>query len=399
MPRKTKSAKSLFILDGLRTPVGHPYMGLRDFSAAQLAALVIKEMVRRDKLKAKEIGGVILGNTVSAGTGQNLARQAAVAAGLPAQVPALTVNNVCGAGLQAVVSAAQAILAGDAQIMIAGGAESASQAPYFVARQEAENYEKKEPDLHPIDCIANDGLMCPITGKRMGELIEDLVYKFKISREEQDDYAFESHRKACAAQETDKFKHEIVTVKTKKKTVIKDEHPRKKLDRSWLNKLPPVFWTGGTVTAGNASLSCDGAAAVVLADGAYVKEHRLKPKARLAGYASVAIDPERTFEATIEAIRMCLKKTGLALGDIDLFELSEAFAAQIILARKQLKIPAQKINVFGGDIAFGHPLGAAGARILVTLLNALRDGRKRRGLACVAYGGGGAVAAIVERVK
>lgn len=395
---KQNSLDPVFILDGLRTPIGHPFMGLRDFSAAQLAAAVLKKIVERGRMDRYWVDEVILGNVVSAGTGQNPARQAAVLAGLPKEIPALTINNVCGAGLQSVVLAARSILAQDADLILAGGTESATRSPYFVKREDAENYEAPQRELNPVDCLVHDGLLCQITGQRMGELVESLASQHGIGREEQDDYAFESHRKAVSAQRQDKFRGEILPVKSPKKPIRKDEHPRRNLDREWLTRLPPVFWTGGTVTAGNSSLPCDGAAAVLAASERFVRKHKVKPLARILGYASIAIAPERGFESITEAVGVCLKKCGLRSGDIDLFELNEAFAAQIIFAGKQLKIPSKKINIFGGDIALGHPLGAAGARILVTLINALRDRRLKKGLACISYGGGGAVAMIVEAV-
>lgn len=396
---KSIAHSTVVLLDGLRTPVGHPYKGLREFSAAQLASFVIKKIIQNNKIDPKRIHEVILGNVVGAGTGQNLTRQAAIAAGLPVAVPSFTVNNVCGAGLQSVILAAQSIMARRADVVIAGGTESATQSPYFVKREEAENYKSKVRELNTLDCLQQDGLFCRMTGQRMGELVENLAHKFHISREEQDDYAFESHRKTCLAQKKSKFKHEIVSVRSKKDFVSVDEHPRKNLDREWLDKLPPVFWTGGTVTAGNSSLSCDGAAAVLVASPEWAKKHKLKPRARIVDYVSIAVPPARTFEATVDAVSACLDRCRLSLQDVDLFEISEAFAAQAIFAQRKLKIPPEKINVFGGDLAIGHPLGAAGARILVTLMSALEDRKKKRGMACIPYGGGGAIAMVIERMR
>ncbi len=398
---RTKSPdRDVFIIDGLRTPIGNPYMGFKDLGAVELASCVIKEVVRRNKVDPKRVGEVILGNVVSAGMGQNFARQAAILGKLPPQILSYSVNSVCGAGLYSVILGAQSILVnGGTGLVIAGGAESATHCPYFVKRREAENIEEgKAPELNPVDCLQHDGLSCRITGRRMGDLVEEIARKFKISREEQDDFAFESHRRACLAQRNNDFKNEVVAVKAPHKRVVKDEHPRQNLDRAWLERLPPVFWTSGTVTAGNSSLSCDGAAAVLLASPEAARQCRLKPLARIAGYVSVAIDPQRSFEAMPEAVEVCLHKCGFQLKDIDLFELSEAFAAQIILTQKKLHIPPERVNIFGGDIALGHPLGAAGSRVLVTLVHALRGQKKKRGLACVSYGGGGAIAMIVETV-
>ena len=252
---KTRSDNAVFIFDGLRTPIGYPYRGLKEFTAAQLATFVIKGICRRGRIDKRWVDEVILGNVVAAGTGQNLARQAALAAGLPATVPAFTVNNVCGAGLQAVILAAQSVALGKAGLILAGGSESASQSPYFVKRLEAENYEKKIRELNPMDCLQHDGLFCQMTGRKMGELAQKLAHEFNISREEQDDYAFDSHRKACLAQKQGKFRKEIIPLRNYEKTIVHDEYPRKTLERAWLDKLPPVFWTGGTVTAGNSAPS------------------------------------------------------------------------------------------------------------------------------------------------
>lgn len=390
---------SVLIVDGLRTPIGHPYGSLRGFTAAQLAALAIKEMIRRQKIKKNLISEVVLGNVVSAGTGQNLSRQASILAGLPEEIPCYTVNNVCGAGLQAIILAAQAVLADNADLVIAGGTESATHSPYFVKRQEAEDYTEEEKELNPVDTLIHDGLFCQMTQQRMGELVEALAHKYDISRDEQDVYSFESHRKACAAQAQKRFSKEIVPLtNSKKKRIFKDEHPRRHVDVQYLERLPPMFWTAGTVTAGNSSLACDGAAVTLLASPKAVKSYRLKPHARILGYVSVAVKPELTFESSVKAIEMCLKKCRLSVEDIELFEISEAFAAQVVLARKKLNIPLDKLNVFGGDLAFGHPLGAAGTRIIVTLMNALHRKRAKKGMACVSYGGGGAIAMILEAV-
>ena len=396
---KSKRDNPVFLFEGVRTPIGYPYRGLQEFSAAQLASFAIKGICRRNRIDKRWVDQVIFGNVVAAGTGQNLARQAALSAGLPATVPAFTVNNVCGAGLQAVILAAQSVALGKAGLILAGGTESASQSPYFVKRQEAENYEKKIKELNPLDCLQHDGLFCQMTGQKMGELAQKLAYAFDISRKEQDDYAFDSHRKACLAQKQGKFRKEIIPLRNHEKTIYLDEHPRKSLERAWLDKLPPVFWTGGTVTAGNSSPSCDGAAVVAVGSADFQRKHKRKPLARIVGYSLIAVTPENVFESLNTAIEACLKECRLQLRDIDFFEISEAFAAQVVLAERRVKIPRAKINVFGGDLALGHPLGTAGARILVTLLNVLRDQKKKRGLACVSFGGGGAIAMVIERAS
>lgn len=394
---KSALGQSVVFLGGLRTPITHPYQGLKNFSAVQLACAVIKNIIERNKINKSSVDEVVLGNVVAAGIGQNLARQAALTAGLPATVPAFTVNNVCGAGLQAVVLAAQSILAQRSHLILAGGTESATQTPYLVKRQEVESNTLKTTELNLLDSLKYDGLLCQITGRRMGELAEKLAQEFHISQKEQDDYAFESHRKACAAQKEGKFKSEILSLLVNGKTISQDEHPRKNLERVWLDKLSPAFGSTGTVTAANSSLACDGAAVVAVASAQFVKKYKRKPLARLIGYSSIAVKPEDVFESTHVAIAACLKECGLRVGDIDFFEISEAFAAQVVLTEKKLKISRERINLFGGDLALGHPLGAAGARILVTLLNVLEDQKKKRGLACVSFGGGGAMAMIIER--
>ncbi len=393
---KSKTLSPVFIIDGLRTAIGSPFKGLKNYTAAQLAAEVIRGMLIRNKLKKNLINEVILGNTVSAGTGQNLARQAVILAGLPASIPAFTVNNVCGAGLQSVILAAQSILCGDSELVIAGGAESASHSPDILFKQKQEKTELQEP----VESLVHDGLFCSLSQKHMGQLSEFIIKRYKISREEQDVYALKSHRKACRAYDHGKFKAEIIPLKSEHGHFLRqDERPRKNVDLTMLADLPPAFESEGTVTAGNSSVPCDGAAAVIVASEKLVKIRKWRPQARLLGYATVALDPKLVFSAGVSAIEACLKKCGLSVKDFDLFEISEAFASQAILTMNSLKIPQGKVNIWGGDIALGHPLGAAGTRILVTLMRALADQKKKRGLACICLGGGGAVCMAIERVK
>jgi len=385
------SSKAIYLIDGLRTPIGNPNKSLKEYSAAKLAAIVIKEIVRRNKIKKHLVDEVVLGNTVSAGTGQNVSRQACLMAGLSNKTPAYTVNNVCGAGLQSVISAVRSIKAGDAQLIIAGGTESATLCPLLVSKDD------EAQKSAPIDSLQNDGLFCQITGKKMGELVEKLSKKHHITREEQDQYSFESHHRAVMAQEAGVFIKEIVALKTSEiQRVEKDDRPRRNITLERLGVLPPAFVKKGSVTAGNSSAACDGAAVILISSSNFVEKYRLKPKARIVDYASISISPELTFEAIITAIQTVLKKCGLKIEDIDLFEINEAFASQIILTKNKLKIPTKKLNIFGGDIAFGHPLGAAGARILATLVNGLRNRNLKKGLASISYGGGGAVAMIIE---
>ncbi len=350
------SLNNVFLIDGARTAIGGTFKALKDLTASQLAGLTIQGLLKRNRIKENLVDEVILGNTVSAGTGQNLARQASLLSGLPASIPAFTVNNVCGSGLQSVILAVQSVLCRDAQMVVVGGTESASQSPYIVKK---DNEEKKEENF--IDSLIFDGLTCQLTNRHMGELAEDIAEKFKVSRLEQDRYALHSHLKACRAQEGGKFLNEIIPVMSGDNQVFaQDQRPRKNIDLEKLTNLPAAFKEGGTVTAGNSSIPSDGAAILLVASGEAVKKHRLIPKARILGYASVAVEPEMVFTASIPAIKGCLKKCGLSLKDIDLFEISEAFAVQAIVTQRELKIPPEKVNIFGGDISLGHPLGAAG---------------------------------------
>ena len=392
--------KPIYILDALRTPIGSPFKSLKNLTAAQLAALVIKEIAERNSVDPSWISEVILGNTVAAGIGQNLARQAAFLAGLSGNIPAYTINSVCGSGLQAVILSVQSILAGASQLNIAGGAESATHCPYLVAREEELDVDK--PQYHSKDfkdSLFWDGLFCSMTGKSMGQLVEAMAHKYKISRQDQDTYALESHHKAILARQEGLLTKEILPLRaSEKKTIVFDDRPRPKLMMENLMNLSPAFDPQGTVTAGNASVPCDGAAAILIASPEAAEQYRLRPLARIIGYAVVMLTPERTFEADPPAIEACLKKCGLTVEDIDLLEIGEAFAAQCILTRKALNIPCGKMNSLGGDIALGHPLGAAGARVLTTLVHSLQNRQLKTGLACICYGGGGAIAVIIQRI-
>ena len=387
--------KNLYIIDGLRTPIGTPFKSLKNFTAAQLASITIKEILRRSHMKRDLIGEVIIGNTVAAGTGQNLARQAAILSELSSSVPAFTINNVCGSGLQAVILAAQAIGCQEFECVIAGGAESATFCPYLAERKNKENID----ETICIDSLICDGLTCNITDMHMGLLAEHIAKEFHIGRDRQDQFAYDSHIKACLAQRENKFINEIVSIKINGNEVFfEDERPRKNISLEKLKKLPCAFDAQGTVTAGNASAPCDGAACVILASDKLVKKENLVPKARILAYVSSAVEPKMAFASSISSVKACLEMCSLTVEDIDLFEICESFAAQSILVRDQLKISNEKLNIFGGDIALGHPLGTAGIRILVTLLHALIDQKKKRGVASVCLGGGGAVTLVVETV-
>ncbi|HOW35371.1 MAG TPA: thiolase family protein [Candidatus Omnitrophota bacterium] len=394
----------LFIVDAGRTAIGGKHKSLKEVSAAQLAGCVMEGLLRRtnllnDKHAASKgpVDRVILGNTVSAGTGQNLARQAVFLSGLPMTVPAFTVNSVCASGLQAVISGIQSIVTEESGVILAGGTESASQCPSFSRKGTKDEKEGDAQDL--IDSLIYDGLECQMSGKHMGELAEYIAEEFKITRQMQDQYALGSHVKACRAQEENKFEGEIITVKTSdNKFFSKDEKPRKNASLEKLMNLPPAFKEGGTVTAGNASMPADGAAVFLLASADAVREYHLTPRARILGYASVAVDPQLTFTAAVPATTECLRHSGLTLKEIDLFEICESFSAQAILTQRKLDIPEEKMNIFGGDVALGHPLGASGARALTTLFYALKSQNKKRGLVSVCFGSGGAVSVAIERI-
>lgn len=387
---RSQFSKPVYLIDGLRTPIGNPFKSLKTQLAPQLAASVIREIAVRNKIHKTFVDQVILGNVVSAGLGQNVARQAALEAGLADSVIAYTINNVCGSGMQAIALAKDAIIAGEADVVIAGGCESATHAPYIINRENAESQAKNESK----DSQLLDGLFCQISKKRMGELAEELAKRNYISREEQDRYALESHRKAILAQEQGKLKNEIVGIKGH----YKDDRPRQNITAQSLRGLRPAFEKDGTITAGNSSIPCDGAAVVLVASKEFVQRNKIMPLARLVGSAHVLQKPEMTFETAVPAIEECLRNSHLSLKNIDLFEVSEAFAAQMVYIKNKLKIPDEKLNVLGGDVAFGHPLGAVGSRIVVTLMHALQDRKAKRGLAAVCYGGGGAMALVFERV-
>ena len=385
----------VFIVDALRTPIGGMRKSLKTVPATELASIVIKELVKRNNIKETAIDEGILGNVVSTGLGQNPARQALVRSGLLPEIPAFTVNKVCGSGLKSVILAAQAIQCGDHNMIIAGGMESASQCPHFFSGdKKADQLEKDQIS----DSLIKDGLWCSLTDTHMGDIAECTAEKFKISRQEQDEYALESHQKAVNAINNNLSQKEIVPVKvTSKKIFDVDEKPRKNASLKRLSRLPSVFKPDGSVTAGNSPAPADGAAAVILASGEAVKENKLKTVARIIEYASVAVEPNLVFTAPAESIKKSLKKASLSLSDIDIFEINEAFAVQAILTVRNTGLDKRKMNILGGTIALGHPLGASGARGLVTLINALETENKKRGIMSICLGGGCAVSLIVER--
>ena len=391
------SAREVVVVSAARIPTGRFIGSLQSLTAPELGAVAVSEAVRRAGIEPASVDEVIMGNVVSAGIGQAPARQAAIKAGLPPTVPAVTVNKVCGSGLKAVMLAAQAILAGDGALFVAGGMESMSNAPY-VLRQARTGYRLGNGEL--VDAVVNDGLWCAFEGHHMGNSAEAIARRFGISREEQDEFALNSHRKAVAAIEAGRFKDEIVPVEVRQRkattVVAVDEPPRADTSREALAKLAPAFQADGTVTAGNAPGLSDGAAALVVMGGEKAKELGLAPLARITGYSMAALEPLWLFAAPPVAIRKLLSRTGRQLADFDLIELNEAFSAQVLANGKELAWDWSKVNVNGGAVALGHPIGASGARILTTLIYALRGRGGGRGLAAACLGGGEAVAMSIE---
>ena len=402
----TDTSRQAVIVSAARTPIGKFLGGLSPLSAPELGAIAIRAAVERSRIDVKAIEEVIMGNVIQGGVGQAPARQAALKGGVPATVSALTINKVCGSGLKAVMLAAQAIKAGDRHVVIAGGQESMSNAPFY-------NYGMrggvKLGDQTLVDGMIKDGLWCAFCDVHMGSHAEYTALKANVTREMQDEFSAKSHRKAIAAIEAGKFKDEIVPVQVPGRkgptTVDTDEGPRKDTTVESLTKLRPAFPNkqgsndGLSVTAGNSSSLNDGAAALVVTSEDFARAHGLEILARIDAYATGATEPRDLFFAPIHAVQNLMKKTNLKIGDYDLIEANEAFAAQAIADGQGLEWNWDRVNVNGGAIALGHPIGASGARVLTTLLYALEDRNKERGLATLCLGGGDAVALSVERVN
>ena len=390
--------KDVVIVGAVRTATGR-FMGtLADLKAPELGAIAIKEAVARAGIKPSDVDEVIMGNVVGAGIGQNPARQAALAAGIPESVGATTINKVCGSGLKAAVFAAQAIKAGDYSCVVAGGMESMSQAPYMLFKART-GYRLGNGVL--VDAMVHDGLWDVYNDFHMGNTGELVAEKYKISREEQDEYAYNSHRKAVAAIKAGKFKDEIVPVEVpqRKGDPIRfevDECPREDTTVEKLAKLRPAFKKDGTVTAGNAPGVNDGGSAVVVMSRERAEELGAKPIARITGYATGGLEPKWVMVAPIEAVRNLLKVTDYKLEDFELVELNEAFSVQAMAVIRELKLNPDIVNVNGGGVALGHAIGSTGSRILVSLLYALKDRGLKTGLATLCLGGGNAVALAVE---
>ncbi len=391
------------IVSAARTPIGKFLGGLSPLSAPELGAIAIREAVKRSGIDQATIEEVIMGQVIQGGTGQAPARQSALKAGIPANVSALTINKVCGSGLKAVMLASQAIKAGDKQVVVAGGQESMSNAPYYVYGMRAG---VKLGDQQMIDGMIKDGLWCASCNVHMGSHAEHTAKKAKVTREDQDRFSAESHAKAIAAIESGKFRSEIVPVEIagrKGPTVVDtDESPRKDTTAESLTKLRPAFGGKGenadlSVTAGNASSLNDGAAALVVVSEEFAEKNGLEIMARVTGYATGGTEPQELFFAPIFAVQNLMKLNGTKIGDYDLIEANEAFASQSLADGAGLGWDWNRVNVNGGAIALGHPIGASGARILTTLLYAMKDRGARTGLATLCLGGGDAVALSVER--
>jgi acetyl-CoA C-acetyltransferase len=390
----------VLIAGSTRLPTGKFLGSLSGFTAPQLGGIAIREAVKRANIKPETVEEVIMGNVVQAGIGQAPARQAGIGGGLPDSVPALTINKVCGSGLKAIMLAANSIKAGESDVIVAGGMESMSKAPYLLDNARS-GYRMGNGQL--VDSVIHDGLWCAFENHHMGVSAEIIAEKFGISRQSQDELAYNSHRKAVQAIERGDFKREIVPVeiKTKKSVTVfdTDEPVRPDTNLDSLSRLAPVFKPdGGVVTAGNAPGLSDGASAMVVLSRAAAERHGVTPQARVTGYASAAIEPKYIFAAPPLAVKKLLEQTGLQLGDFDLIEVNEAFAAQVLANAKELKMDLNKVNVRGGAIALGHPIGASGAKILTTLIHALQDTGGKRGLVTLCLGGGGAVALSIELV-
>ena len=385
------------IVGAARTPTGKFLGNLASFTAPQLGAIAIKEAVRRSGIALEAIEEVVMGNVVSAGIGQAPARQAAIYSGLPDDIPAFTVNKVCGSGLKAVMLAAQSIRAGDEQVFVAGGMESMSNAPYLLTKART-GYRMGNGEI--IDAVVQDGLWCAFEDIHMGNEAEIIAEKFCVTRDEQDQFSLQSHLRAAEATRAGRFKEEIVPVEVKQKKgvllVETDEPIRADSTLEALTKLKPAFQEGGTVTAGNAPGLSDGASATVVVGQDFARSNGLKVMARIMGYASAAITPRYIFAAPTRAVNRLLERTGMKIGDFDLIEVNEAFAAQALSNGKELDWDWSRVNVNGGAIALGHPIGSSGSRVLITLIHELRRRGGGRGLATLCLGGGGAVAMAVE---
>lgn len=391
--------KEVVIVAAVRTAIGSFGGSLKDISAVELGSLVIKNAIERASLRPEQVDEVIMGNVLGAGLGQNVARQMSVHAGVPVTVPAFTINKVCGSGLKAVQLATQAVLCGDAEVVVAGGAENMSQAPYILPNQ---RWGSRMGNATVVDTMLRDGLTDGFEDFHMGITAENVAEQYGITREDQDSFALQSQKRAVAAVEAGRFKEEIIPVEIPQRRgepliFDTDEFPRKDASLESLSKLRPAFQKDGSVTAGNSSGINDGAAAVVVMSAEKAKELGVPVLATIKSYASAGLDPKVMGCGPIYASRKALEKGGFTVADLDLVESNEAFAAQACAVGKELGLDPEKVNVNGGAIALGHPIGASGCRILVTLLHEMEKRDAKRGLATLCIGGGMGTAVIVER--
>lgn len=393
------STKEVVIVSAVRTAIGSFQGSLKDVPATKLGAIVIKEALAKAGLEPNQVSEVIMGNVLQAGLGQNPARQASIQAGLPETVPSMTINKVCGSGLKAVHLATQAIIAGDADIVVAGGMENMSQAPYLL-KNAREGF--RMGDQKVVDSMISDGLWCAFNDYHMGITAENLCDRYEITREQQDEFSARSQERAVQAIDAGKFKDEIVAVEIPQRkgdpiVFDTDEYPKRGTSAEKLGKLRPAFKKEGSVTAGNASGINDGAAAVVLMSKEKADELGLTPLATIVANASAGVDPSVMGIGPVQAVKNVFEKSGLSMADIDLVEANEAFAAQSIAVDRELTFDHDKLNVNGGAIALGHPIGASGARIFVSLLHEMTKQNAKTGLATLCIGGGQGVATIVKR--
>ena len=390
--------REILLCDAARTPIGAFNGSLKSVPAAALGATAVRAVLTSSGLDPAEVGGVVMGNVVQAGNGQNPARQAALGGGLPISVPAMTVNRVCGSGAQAVISAAQQIVSSEIDCAIAGGFENMDRAPYLLEGGRW-GYRLGSAQIH--DSMLRDGLEDAFSGRHSGWHAEDLAAQRQLTREAQDRYALRSQRLFCAAREAGKFEEEIVPVEVPGRQeapefFTKDEAPRPETTFEALAKLPPAFREDGTITAGNAPGLNSGAAAMIVADSAFARRHNLRPMARLAGYGLAAVEPGMFGLAPVPAIRTALERAGWTLAEVERFEINEAFAAVALAVMQELGLPDTIVNVEGGAIAHGHPIGATGAILATRLMHSMRRDRLRRGVVALCIGGGMGVALALE---
>ncbi len=389
--------KNIYITSAIRTAVGSLGKSLKNIKAEDLGSTVISGAVAQSKLKTSDLDEIIMGQVLTGGSGQNPARQAAMKSGVPKEKPAYVVNQVCGSGIRSVASGFQSIKSGDAKILVAGGQENMSLAPHVIHLRDG----KKLGDAELIDTMIKDGLWDAFNGYHMGITAENVAEKFQVTRDEQDKFALNSQAKALKAQKDGKFKDEIINLKIKSKKAEldfeKDEHPREGISLDVLSRLKPVFKKDGTVTAGNASGINDGAAAVTLMTNDEAEKRNIEKLVSIKSWASCGVDPALMGTGPIPSAKKALDLAGWTVKDVDLFEINEAFAAQSLAVIKTLSIPSEKVNVNGGAIALGHPIGASGTRILVTLIHEMIKRDVKKGLATLCIGGGMGIAMCVER--